>query len=150
MAEFIPHSLENLLSPMILFFVLGWIAVMTNAKVELPEGMVRAMSTYLVASIGLKGGIEIAHEGWGVPVVRACLARILLGLLLPIIAFGMLRWLGGFSSFESAAIAAHYGSVSAVTFLTAATFLTRQGFTYEGYTIAMMAVVEESQRSIPF
>ncbi|MEO5656589.1 MAG: sodium-dependent bicarbonate transport family permease [Nitrospiria bacterium] len=127
---------------MILFFALGWIAVLAKARMELPEGMVLAMSYYLMAAIGLKGGIELAHEGWTVTVVLACLAGVLLGILLPIIAFAILRWGGGFSALDAAAIAAHYGSVSAVTFLTAATFLTREGYSYEGYTIAMMALME--------
>jgi uncharacterized protein len=141
-SEFLGHSLNNLLSPMILFFVLGWLSVLGKSHLELPESMVRAMAYYLLAAIGLKGGIELAHEGWTITVVLTCVAGVLLGLLLPIIAFAILRWLGRFSALDAAAIAAHYGSVSAVTFLTTAAFLTRQGYTYEGYTVAMMAVME--------
>ena len=127
---------------MILFFVLGWLAVLAKARMELPEDMVHAMSYYLMAAIGLKGGIALAQEGWTVTVVLACLAGVLLGVVIPIIAFSILRWIGRFSAIDAAAIAAHYGSVSAVTFFTATTFLTRQGYSYEGYTIAMMAVME--------
>jgi hypothetical protein len=127
---------------MILFFILGWVAVLARAKMELPEEMVRAMSYYLMASIGLKGGIELAHEGWSVSVILACLAGVFLAGLLPVIGYAIIRCFSGLSALNAAAIAAHYGSVSAVTFLTAATFLTRQGYTYEGYTIAMMAVME--------
>ncbi len=140
--EFLQYSLDNLVSPMILFFVLGWLAVLAKARMELPEDMVHAMSYYLMAAIGLKGGIALAQEGWTVTVVLACLAGVLLGIVIPIIAFSILRWVGRFSAMDAAAIAAHYGSVSAVTFFTATTFLIRQGYSYEGYTIAMMAVME--------
>lgn len=127
---------------MILFFVLGWASVTARARLEIPEEMVRAMSYYLMASIGLKGGIELAHEGWTGAVVMACLAAVFLSVLVPVLAFVILRWVGGLSGLDAASISAHYGSVSAVTFLTAAAFLTRQGYTYEGYTVAMMAVME--------
>ncbi len=142
MAEFFQHSLNNLLSPMILFFVLGWTAVLAKARMDIPEELIRGMSYYLMAAIGLKGGIELAHEGWSLTVILACLAAVLLGVILPVIAFAILRFIGRFSALDAAAIAAHYGSVSAVTFLTAAAFLTRQGNEYEGFTIAMMAVME--------
>lgn len=142
MAEFFQHSLNNLLSPMILFFAMGWVAVLSKARMEIPEELIRGMSYYLMAAIGLKGGIELAKEGWTLTVILACLSAVFLGVILPVIAFMILRWLGRFSAMDAAAIAAHYGSVSAVTFLTAAAFLTRQGHVYEGYTIAMMAVME--------
>ncbi len=142
MNEFIQQSMNNLLSPVILFFALGWIAAAVRSDLHLPEAMVRGISYYLMASIGLKGGIELSHEGWAPAVVFAMAAGILLGLVIPMIAFFILRWLGRLSAVDAANIAAHYGSVSAVTFLTASAFLTRQGVEYEGYAIAMMAVME--------
>ncbi|MEK7748224.1 MAG: sodium-dependent bicarbonate transport family permease [Nitrospirota bacterium] len=142
MNEFIQQATHNLLSPIILFFVLGWIASVLKSDLHLPEAMVRGISYYLMASIGLKGGMELAHEGWTASVIWACLAAGFLGLFLPLIAFSLLRWLGRLSVVDAAAISAHYGSVSAVTFLAASAFLTREGYEFEGYTIAMMAVME--------
>ncbi|MFY9269770.1 MAG: sodium-dependent bicarbonate transport family permease [Candidatus Manganitrophaceae bacterium] len=142
MAEFLQNSISNLLSPVVLFFALGWMARVLKSDLDLPEEMVRGMSYYLMASIGLKGGIELAHEGWTLKVLFACLGGAFLGLILPVVAFAILRYLGKLNVMDAASIAAHYGSVSAVTFLTASAFLTRQGYTFEGYTITMMAVME--------
>lgn len=142
MTEFFQNSMSNLLSPIVLFFVLGWIAKALKSDLDLPEAMVRGISYYLMASIGLKGGIELAHEGWTQSVILACAGGVLLGLLMPLIAFFILRYLGKLSVVDAAAISAHYGSVSAVTFLTASAFLTQKGYTFEGYTITMMAVME--------
>lgn len=142
MGELLQHSLGNLLSPMVLFFTLGWVAVWVESRLELPDEMVQGMSYFLMAAIGLKGGVALAQEGWTVAVVLACLSGVVLGLILPVIAFGLLRWGGRLPAIDAAAIAAHYGSVSAVTFLVATAFLNRQGLDYEGYTVAMMAVME--------
>lgn len=142
MTEFLQNSISNLLSPVVLFFVLGWMSRVAKSDLDLPEAIVKGMSYYLMASIGLKGGIELTHEGWTLKVILACLGGALLGFVLPLIAFGVLRFLGKLNPIDSAAIAAHYGSVSAVTFLTASAFLTRQGYTFEGYTVTMMAVME--------
>ena len=142
MGEFIGHALDNLLSPVVLFFALGWASKLVKSDLDLPESMVRGMSYYLMASIGLKGGIELAKEGWTAQVIAACVGAGILSLVLAVVAFMALLYLGRIAVVDAAAIAAHYGSVSAVTFLTAAVFLTRQGYAYEGYTVAMMAVME--------
>ena len=142
MGEFLGHALDNLLSPVVLFFALGWASKLVKSDLDLPEAMVRGMSYYLMASIGLKGGIELAKEGWTAQVIAACVGAGILSLALAVVAFMALLYLGRIAVVDAAAIAAHYGSVSAVTFLTAAVFLTRQGYAYEGYTVAMMAVME--------
>ncbi len=142
MGEFLGHALDNLLSPVVLFFALGWASKLVKSDLDLPESMVRGMSYYLMASIGLKGGIELAKEGWTAQVIAACVGAGILSLALAVVAFMALLYLGRIAVVDAAAIAAHYGSVSAVTFLTAAVFLTRQGYAYEGYTVAMMAVME--------
>lgn len=142
MIEFLQNSMNNLLSPVVLFFVLGWMSKVVKSDLDLPESIVKGISYYLMASIGLQGGFELAHEGWTMKVILACGAGALLGAAMPVVAFGILRYLGKISVVDSAAIAAHYGSVSAVTFLTATAFLTREGYTYEGYTVTMMAVME--------
>lgn len=142
MGEFLGHALDNLFSPVVLFFALGWASKLVKSDLDLPESMVRGMSYYLMASIGLKGGIELSREGWTAQVIGACVGAVILSLALAVVAFLALRYLGRIAVVNAAAIAAHYGSVSAVTFLTASAFLTRQGYTYEGYTVAMMAVME--------
>jgi hypothetical protein len=131
----------NLLSPVILAFALGVIASLVRSDLRLPEQIYNALSIYLLLAIGLKGGVELSKT----PVmnfVGPALLTLFLGLLTPIIAYNVLRRLGGFSRVNASAIAAHYGSVSAVTFIVATSFGATTGRDPEGFLPALVAILE--------
>ncbi len=131
----------NVLSPALLFFVLGLLAAVLRSDLRFPEPLYVALTIYLLVAIGLKGGVAIAEAGWarvGLPT----LAALLLGTVIPLWAYPILRFLGRFSAVDAAAIAAHYGSVSAVTFGAATQYLDRLGESYEAYASAFLAVME--------
>lgn len=131
----------NFLTPMPLFFALGLLATLIHSDLKVPEAMYVAMTLYLLAAIGLKGGAEIRSIGlmtiW-LPVL-VCTA---LGILIPCLAYVVLKYIGKFSSDNAAAIAGHYGSVSAVTFAVATEFLQSRNFFHEEYVSAFLAILE--------
>nr|WP_162560724.1 sodium-dependent bicarbonate transport family permease [Methylobacterium durans] len=131
----------NLLSPAVLCFALGAVAAIARSDLRLPEGVFAALSMYLMVSIGLRGGAELRDADLAqvvVPMVGA------LGLccLIPLWSYAALRRFGGLSVENAAALAAHYGSVSAVTFAAVTTMLDRQAIPYEGYAAALLATME--------
>jgi len=132
---------NNLLSPVVLAFVLGMIATLVRSDLRFPEELYVALSIYLLLAIGLKGGVELSKttlaEIWA-PIA----VTIFMGVATPVAAYAILRRLGGFNTPDSAAIAAHYGSVSVVTFLAATAFLNAAGVTYEMYMPALVAILE--------
>ena len=143
MPSFLTAALENLLSPMILFFALGLLAGSLRSDLEVPKGLVTAASLYLLMAIGFRGGSELAQEGFSGRLVATAGAGLLLGLVvLPCIAFVILTKLGRLDPVNAGAIASHYGSISVVTFVTAAGFLFRQGLPHEGFMTAVMAMME--------
>lgn len=131
----------NLLSPIVLAFGLGMLAALVKSDLEFPEALYHALTIYLLLAIGLKGGIALAatplHE-----IALPLVATVALGVLTPLTAFAVLRWVGRIDTINAAAIAAHYGSVSAVTFLAAQTFAATVGDVVEGYLPALVAVLE--------
>lgn len=133
---------DTLISPVILFFVLGFLAALAKSDLSIPEAFAKAMSLYLMAAIGLKGGVEVASSGITEDLIAAALAGIALSFLLPIIAFALLRSFGGLSKVDAGAVAAHYGSVSVVTFVTAKEILTGQDLSPAGYMVAVLALME--------
>ena len=134
--------IDTLTSPVILFFVLGFIAALVKSDLSIPEAFAKAMSIYLMAAIGLKGGVEVASSGLTPDLIAAALAGVALSFLLPVIAFALLRQFGGLSQTDAGAVAAHYGSVSVVTYVTAAEILTGQGLGPAGYMVAVLALME--------
>lgn len=134
--------LDTLTSPIILFFVLGFVAAVLKSDLSIPESFAKAMSIYLMASIGLKGGVEVASSGITPDLIAAAFAGLSLSFLLPVIAFALLRLFGGLSKIDAGAVAAHYGSVSVVTFVTAKEILTGQGLGPAGYMVAVLALME--------
>ena len=90
--------IDTLTSPVILFFVLGFIAAALKSDLSIPEAFAKAMSIYLMAAIGLKGGVEVANRGVTAEVAAAALAGLALSFLLPVLAFALLRQFGGLSS----------------------------------------------------
>jgi uncharacterized protein len=132
---------DNLLDPVILFFVLGVLAGGLKSDLRLPEALYETLSIYLLVSIGLKGGVQLAQADPSGMVVPA-LAAIALGLIMPPIAYLVLRRAGRFNRPDSAAIAAHYGSVSVVTFAVALSYLDRLQITYEAYVTTLLVILE--------
>jgi uncharacterized protein len=130
----------NLLSPAVLFFVLGVVAALVKSDLRFPEPLYIALTIYLLTAIGFKGGVAISSAGLGVVWLPA-LAAIALGTLIPLWTYPILR-AGGISPVDAAAVGAHYGSVSAVTFIAATNFLREIDQPYENYTTAFLAVME--------
>ena len=132
----------NLLSPLVLSFVLGLVAGLVKSDLDMPEAVGKAIAIYLMLAIGMKGGVEMAQAGVGLAILPALLAAFLLSFGMPYIAYPLLRRLAGADRVNAAAVAAHYGSVSIVTFVAATQMLARDGIGYEGYLVAMLAVME--------
>ncbi len=136
------HALQaNLLSPAILFFALGLLAAMVRSDLKFPEALYVTLTIYLLCAIGFKGGVAIAEAGIG-KVWLPTLAAIALGALIPFWTYPLLRFVGRLPAADAAAIAGHYGSVSAVTFIAATNFLKELGIPYEGYAAAFLAAME--------
>jgi hypothetical protein len=133
---------DALVSPVILFFVLGVLAAAVRSDLSVPEAMAKGLSLYLMAAIGLKGGVQVAETGLGGDLPAVALAGMGLSFTLPLLAFALLRSAGCLDRLNAAAVAAHYGSVSIVTFVTAADALARAGTPPAGYMVAVMALME--------
>ncbi len=131
----------NLLSPAILFFALGLFAAIVKSDLKLPEPVYVTLTTYLLVAIGFKGGVAIAEAGVAAVWLPA-LAAMVLGALIPLWTYPVLRYGGRLSGVDAAAIAAHYGSVSAVTYITATNYLAAIDQPFENYTTALLAVME--------
>ncbi len=134
-------ELDSLLIPAVLFFALGAFAKFINSDLKFPEGMTKGIGLYLLMAIGLEGGLALSDVDFGLA-VSSIIWGVILGLLLPLIGYALLRIRNKINSFDAAAIAAHYGSVSAATFLTAVAFLDVSGVEYESYPIIMMVIME--------
>ena len=133
--------LQNLISPIVLAFLLGMIARWVKSDLEIPDALYQGLSIYLLFAIGLKGGVALSETALDV-LVTPVLSTIALGIFTPISAFWILRSLGRLNRIDAAATAAHYGSVSAVTFLAATEATRLAGFEAEGFLPALVAVLE--------
>ncbi|HSG48827.1 MAG TPA: sodium-dependent bicarbonate transport family permease [Longimicrobiales bacterium] len=131
----------NLLSPVVLAFGLGVLATLLKSDLEFPEPLYQALSIYLLLAIGLKGGAALSVTPLGEFLVPAGMT-ILLGLVTPLTAFAFLKAVLRMDRVNAGALAAHYGSVSAVTFLAAVTFGEATGVTSEGFMPALVALLE--------
>ena len=139
--DFITAIQTNLLSPAVLFFVLGVFAAVFKSDLKFPEALYSTLTIYLLTAIGFKGGVAINEAGIGAVWLPA-LAAMALGGLIPLWTFPVARKLGKLSVADAGSIAAHYGSVSAVTFIAATTFLKSIHESYESYASAFLAVME--------
>lgn len=124
-----------------LFFVLGFLARLARSDLKLPAQLYEALSIYLLLAIGLKGGMELARQD-PLAVLPQASAVIVLGILIPLIAFPILYKLGRFDRFNAAAIAGHYGSVSVVTFAVAVDYLIARDIPYEAYLPLFLVLLE--------
>jgi hypothetical protein len=131
----------NLLSPAVLCFALGLLASIVRTDLRFPEPLYSAITVYLLVAIGMKGGVAIAEAGVA-EVWLPALAALVMGTVIPLWSFPMLRLAGRLSAVDAAAIAAHYGSVSAVTFIAATNFLQAIDQPFEAYGTAFLAVME--------
>jgi len=133
--------IDNLLNPVVLFFVFGFLAGVLRSDLKIPQALYDTLSIYLLLSIGMKGGVELSKTPlssiW-LPVIGA----IGLGVAIPVIAYGILRRLGRFNRPDSAALAAHYGSVSAVTYAVCLAYLQKLGIAFEGFSAVLLVVME--------
>ena len=132
--------MQNLLDPAILFFVFGVLAGMVRSNLEIPPAISRFLSLYLLMALGLKGGFALSHSGLTANVAVSLAAAITLAITIPLLGYAILRRL--VSGFDAAAVAATYGSVSAVTFVTAVQYLENQQVPYGGHMAAAMALME--------
>ncbi|HCF24504.1 MULTISPECIES: sodium-dependent bicarbonate transport family permease [unclassified Novosphingobium] len=135
-------AFETLLSPVILFFVLGALAAAARSDLSVPEPLAKSLSLYLMAAIGLKGGVQVSQAGFTPQLLQVSAAGMALSFALPLMAFALLRGFARLDRLNAGAVAAHYGSVSIVTFVTASDALTRSGIAPAGYMVAVMALME--------
>jgi hypothetical protein len=132
----------TLSSPVILFFILGLGAAFARSDLSIPEALAKGLSIYLMIAIGLKGGIEVSKSGFTPDLLLAAAAGIALSFALPFVAFQLLTRIARLDRVNAAAVSAHYGSVSVVTFVTALEILGRQGLGPAGYMVAVLALME--------
>ena len=138
----VPQALSaNLLSPAVLFFGLGVGAVLLRSDLKFPEPLYVTLTIYLLTALGFKGGVAIHEAGFATVIIPA-FAAMLLGAVIPLWTYPLLRFGGRLRPVDAAAIAAHYGSVSAVTFITATNYLKGINEPYESYATAFLAVME--------
>jgi uncharacterized protein len=129
------------LDPVVLFFLLGLAAGLARAELKLPTAIYEFVSMILLLAIGLKGGVQLATQPLGTLLVDSALV-VLLGLLLPLLAFPVLRFVGRLPRADAASVAAHYGSVSVGTFAVAISFATIRGIDYEPYMPLFVVLLE--------
>jgi uncharacterized protein len=142
MADILAIATANLLSPMILCFALGLFAALARSELSVPEAAAKALSIYLLFAIGFKGGVAVADHGLDGRLLAALAGGVVLSFGIPFVAFALLRVMTGMSRLDAAAVAAHYGSISIVTFVTGTSVLNGQGIESEGYMVAVAAAME--------
>ncbi len=135
-------ALANLLSPIVLSFVLGVGAALARSDLSVPEAVAKGISIYLLFAIGFKGGVSLSDHGIDLTLGLSLLAGVLLSFGLPLLGFALLRILSGISRTDAAAVAGHYGSISIVTFVAGTSVLADAGISSEGYMVAVAAAME--------
>ncbi len=126
--------MQGFLDPAILFFVFGMLAGALKSNLEIPPQISRFLSLYLLMALGLKGGFALARSGLTVEVAVTLACALLLAVMVPLMGYALLRrFLNGY---DAAAVAATYGSVSAVTFITAVQYLDTHGIAFGGHMAA--------------
>jgi hypothetical protein len=141
MDQSLSNALSNLTSVSVLVFILGFIAARFKSDIRIPDPVYQIISVYLLFGIGLKGGVSLRHstlDGIAKPVI----ATLILGCLIPALAFFALRFVNSLTQIDRGAIAAHYGSTSLVTFTAALVFLDNAKIEYEGFATALLTIME--------
>ena len=142
MEQIFALATANLISPAVLFFVLGFLGSMVGSNLTLPEAVAKTLSIYLMLAIGFKGGVAAAEYGFGGALPLTMLSGAILSAGLPLIAFFLLAAMTKLSVVDRGAVAAHYGSISIVTFVAATQVVKTAGLEYEGFLVAVAAVME--------
>jgi hypothetical protein len=132
--------MNNFLDPAILFFVFGAFAGLIKSNLEIPQPIARFLSLYLLMALGLKGGFALHKSGFTLEIILALGLAVFLAIIIPLMGYWILR--KKLNNYDSAAIAATYGSVSAVTFITATQALDQFGIVFGGHMAAAMALME--------
>ena len=132
--------MANFLDPAILFFIFGAFAGSVKSNLEIPQPIARFLSLYLLMALGLKGGFALHKSGFTLEIVLALSLAVFLAILIPLMGYQILRT--KLNSYDAAAVAATYGSVSAVTFITATQALDQYGIGFGGHMAAAMALME--------
>jgi len=132
--------MANFLDPAILFFIFGAFAGFIKSNLEIPQPIARFLSLYLLMALGLKGGFALHKSGFTAEIALSLGLAVFLAILIPIIGYQILRT--KLNAFDAAAVAATYGSVSAVTFITATQYLDQFNISYGGHMAAAMALME--------
>ena len=134
-------AIQNLTSVPVLVFVLGLLAALVKSDIRLPEPVYQVISVYLLFGIGLKGGLSLQQSQLA-SMAGAIAATLVLGVVIPVLAFGLLRLVPAVGEVDRGAIAAHYGSTSLVTFSAALVFLETSNIEYEGFATALLTIME--------
>ncbi|MCG8444676.1 MAG: sodium-dependent bicarbonate transport family permease [Hyphomicrobiales bacterium] len=134
--------LTNLTSPMVLFFVLGLLAALARSDLSIPDAIAKATALYLMMAIGFKGGVGVAEHGLDSTLLIVLALGAALSFTIPLLANQFLKRFTALPAVDAAAVAAHYGSISIVTFVAATQAVLIQGGTAEGYMVAVAAVME--------
>lgn len=142
MDAFLALASANLLSPPVLFFVLGFAGAFAGSNLTLPEPVAKTLSIYLMLAIGFKGGAAAAAHGLGGGLIAALVSGAILSTIIPVIAYGLLGVMAKLPVADRAAVSAHYGSISIVTFVAATASMRTVGLEYEGFLVAVAAVME--------
>lgn len=142
MQDVLSLAAQNLLSPIVLFFVLGVAAALARSDLTIPEAVAKGISLYLLFAIGFKGGVAVSDNGIDLTLGMTLMSGVILSFVLPFIAFVLLRAISQLSRTDAAAVAGHYGSISIVTFVAATSVLQSSGIAAEGYMVAVAAAME--------
>jgi len=132
--------MSNFLDPAILFFVFGVFAGTVKSNLNIPEQITKFLSLYLLMALGLKGGFALAQSGFTIDIAISLFVALLMAFIVPVMGYSYLK--NKVSKFDAAAIAAAYGSVSAVTFVTAMQYIENQGLNVGGYMSVAMVIME--------
>ncbi len=135
-------AMRNLTSPAVLFFLIGAAASLARSDLSIPDQVVRLLSLYLMMSIGYRGGLEIAHSGVNTQMIAAIAAGIGLSFATPFLAERVLRILTRLAPVDRAAVAGHYGSISAVTFAAVTSVTTQMALPSDGFMVGVAAAME--------
>lgn len=135
-------AIQNLTTPPVLFFMLGALAAALRSDLIIPEAAAKLLAIYLLISIGLRGGAEIAHFGLDGKLLTSVAIGAALSFLMPFAAFAILRMISSLKRVDQAAISAHYGSISIVTFIAATGALNARSVPFDGYMVGVAAAME--------
>lgn len=133
-------SWQTLLDPPVLFFALGLVSVFVRSDLKIPYALTKFLSLYLLMSIGFKGGVSLSKTGFHSQFIAALVGGLLISALTPVVLFHLTKKRLGAAT--AAAVGSTYGSVSAVTFVAATTWLENRGFAFDGSMIAVLALME--------